>query len=87
MHGAFGNASAVAREIQGQFRPGRDKIVPNRKFGVVARALWPDKTAFHVAAIANCEERQAKRYLSGEYDVPYVVIRAVVDAMLGIEIP
>ena len=85
MHGTFGSSESVAREIQGQFRPGRDKIVPRRKFGIVARALWPDKTAFHVAAIAGCEERQAKRYLSGEYEIPYTIIRAVIDAMLGIE--
>lgn len=84
MHSPFGNPEAVAREIQGQFRPGRDKIVL-RKFGIVARALWPDKTAFHVAAICGCDERHAKRYLTGEFPVPYIMLRHVNDQMLGID--
>lgn len=85
MRTQFGNSVAVAREIQGQFRPERDKIV-TRSFGVIARALWPDKTAAHVASICRCDERQAKRYLSGEYPVPYLMLRHVNDRILGIEI-
>jgi hypothetical protein len=84
MRAVFGNPVAVATEIQGRFRPGRDKIV-TRYFGVVARALWPDKTAAHVAAICDCDERQAKRYLSGEYPVPYIMLRHINDRMLGLE--
>lgn len=79
----FGNSDVVAREIQGKFRPGQDKIVL-RKFGVVARALWPDKTAENVALIADCDVRQAKRYIAGEYPVPYIVLRHVNDLMLGL---
>lgn len=84
MRSPFGNSEIVAREIGGQFRPGRDKIVI-RKFGAVARALWPEKTAAHVASICDCDERQAKRYLTGEYPIPYVMIRRVADLMVGIE--
>ena len=84
MHGPFGNSEVVAREIQGRFRPGQDKIVL-RKFGLIAKALWPEKTAANVAAICNCDERQAKRYITGEYPIPYIMVRHVNDAMLGIE--
>jgi len=84
MRAPFGNSEIVATEIGGQFRPGRDKIVL-RKFGVIAKALWPEKTASHVAAICDCDERQAKRYLTGEYPVPYIMVRQVNDLMLGIE--
>jgi len=84
MRAPFGNSQIVAREIQGHFRPGRDKIVQPRQFGKVARALWPEKTVFHVAEICGCEERQAKRYLSGEYPVPYIMLRRVNDLMQGI---
>lgn len=84
MRSPFGNSEVVATEIQGRFRPGRDKIV-TRKFGVIARAIWPEKTAFHVAAICDCDERQAKRYLSGEYAVPYIMARYINDQIYGIE--
>lgn len=64
-------------EMQGQFRPGTDKIV-TRKFGAVARVLWPFKTSAHLAAIAGCEDRTAKRWLSGEFEPPAIVIAAVI---------
>ena len=76
MRAAFGNPIATAMEMQGQFRPGRDKIV-TRKFGAVARVLWPEKTAAHVAAIAGKDERTAKRWLAGEFEPPAIVLAAV----------
>ena len=77
MHSPFGNSRVVANEIGGQFEAGRDKIV-TRKFGPVAKVLWPDKTAAHIAAIAGVEERTAKRWLSGEFEPPGIVIAAVI---------
>ena len=64
-----------AREIERQLRQGTDKIV-RRKFGPVAKFLWPLKTAAHVAAIAKTNERTAARWLSGEFPPPYSVIEA-----------
>lgn len=77
MRSIFGNSEIVATELQGQFRPGRDKIV-TRKFGAVARVLWPEKTAAHVASIAGSDERTAKRWLAGEFEPPGIVIAAVI---------
>lgn len=77
MHGVFGNPEIVARELQGHFRPGEDKIV-TRKFGAVARVLWPHKTAAHIAVIAGADERTAKRWLAGEFEPPAIVIAAVI---------
>lgn len=77
MRAAFGNSEVVAREIQGQFRQGTDKIV-SRKFGAVAKVLWPFKTAQQLAAIANTNERTAARWLSGEFEPPAIVIAAVI---------
>lgn len=82
MHGVFGNPAEVAREIQGQFRQGTDKIV-SRKFGIVAKVLWPVKTAAHIAAIANTNERTAARWLSGEFDAPLCVVLAVMNEIFG----
>lgn len=55
----------------------RDTIV-TRKFGAVARVLWPFKTAIHIAAIAGVEERTAKRWLAGEFEPPAIVIAAII---------
>lgn len=85
MRSPFGNSEAVAREIQGHFRPERDVLVPPRKFGVIARALFSEKAAFHISAICKCSERQAKRYLSGEDPAPWIMARYILDQMYGIE--
>lgn len=77
MRSIFGNSEVVAREIQGHFRQGTDKIV-SRKFGAVAKVLWPFKTAAQLAAIADTNERTAARWLSGEFEPPAIVIAAVI---------
>lgn len=73
MRSVFGNPDAVAREIQGQFRQGTDKIVSASLFGPVCKVIWPHKTAFHLAEIADTTERVAARWLSGEHDPPLCV--------------
>jgi hypothetical protein len=55
----------------------REKYCP-RPLARVARALWPCKTALHLACIANSTERAAKNWLSGEQDPPAIVIAAIV---------
>lgn len=77
MRAVFGNPIATTNEMQGHFRPGQDKIV-TRKFGSVAKVLWPEKTAAHVASIAGADERTAKRWLAGEFEPPAIVIAAVI---------
>lgn len=81
MHGVFGNSEVVAKEIQGRFRQGTDKIVSVSNFGKVAKVLWPHKTAFHLAEIASSNERTAARWLSGEFEPPGVVIAAIIVAI------
>jgi hypothetical protein len=39
--------------------------------------LWPHKTAAHLAALANTNERTAARWISGEHDPPVLVAFAV----------
>lgn len=72
MRSQWGNATAVATEIGGQFQAGRDKIV-RPLFGPVAKAIWPHNTDAHIATIAKCDPRTARRYLSGEIDPPAIV--------------
>lgn len=67
--------------IEGHRCPRRDKIVP-RKFGMVARVLWPGKTAAQLAFIASTDERTAKRWLRGEHEPPTNVMLACIVEML-----
>lgn len=69
----IGGAIQTARHL----RQGTDRIV-SRKFGAVAKLLWPNKTAAQLAVIANSNERTAWRWLSGEYEPPAVIIAAVI---------
>jgi hypothetical protein len=76
MHGAFRNSATVATEIGGQMRPRKDKTV-RTLVGPVCKAIWPDKTDAHIAAICRCDPRNARRYLSGELPVPAILIVAI----------
>jgi hypothetical protein len=73
-----GNPVAVATEIDCRYRQGTDKIVSAGRFGTVAKALWPFKTAAHLASIAGSNERTAARWLSGEFEPPGIIIAAIV---------
>jgi hypothetical protein len=66
-----------ATKIERQVRQGTDRIV-SRKFGPVAKLLWPHKTAAQLAVIANTNERTAWRWLSGEYEPPAIIIAAII---------
>jgi hypothetical protein len=77
MRVSFGNSETVASEIGGHFRPGTDKIV-RRKFGSVAKVLWPDKTDAELASIAGADVRTARRWLAGEFEPPAIVIAAII---------
>jgi hypothetical protein len=82
MRAAFGNPEVTASEIGGQYRPGRDSIVPPTKFTAVCRVLWPVKTAANIAAIAGKDERTGKRWLAGEFEAPACVYAAIFAEML-----
>lgn len=80
MRSIYEERVAETRKIEGQLLSGRDKIVPPNKFKQVCKVLWPDeKLAPFLAGIAGCDERTAKRWLSGEYDPPISVVLAVVN--------
>lgn len=70
----FGVASAAEMRRQESQRP--DRIVSVGNFGKVAKLLWPFKTAAHIAAIANSNERTAARWLSGEIEPPNIIVLA-----------
>lgn len=61
----------------GQFRPGVDKIV-RRKFGSVAKVIWPTSTDAHLATIAKVDVRTARRWIAGEFEPPAIIIAAII---------
>lgn len=76
-----GNEASKTQGHTGQITREGDANVP-RRFGAVAKVLWPVKTAACLAAIAKCDERHAKRFLSGQYEPPLSVVLAVIHEML-----
>lgn len=78
MRTVFEEHVAEARSIERHLRQGTDKIVSVGKFGIVAKALWPFKTAAHLASIAKTNERTAARWLSGEFEPPVCIVLAVI---------
>ncbi len=72
-----------ATKIQRQLCQGTDKIVRRNEFGPIAKVLWPLKTAAQLASIANKDERTAARWLSGEFEPPYVIIEATLHRIFG----
>lgn len=77
MRAVYEERVAEATTIERQLRQGTDKIV-SRKFGPVAKLLWPIKTAAQLAAMADTNERTAWRWLSGEYEPPAIIIAAII---------
>lgn len=89
MHGTLRAEVAGAIEIGGRDCPGpenRDTGVPN-DFEIVAKALWPRKTAACLASIGGKDERTAKRWLRGEYEPPASVFYAIMDRIKPKRIP
>lgn len=78
MSAVSAEARATATEIDRRFRQVTGKNVSIRKFAVVAKAIWPRKTALALAVIAGTNERTAARWLAGEFDPPGVIIAAII---------
>lgn len=66
-------------EIAGRLSAGRDVFV-RPKLKELIELLWPgEKPAALLAAIGKRDERTAKRWLAGEFEVPLSVARAISD--------
>lgn len=85
MHGALPQRIEDARAIDRQLRRGSDKIVGRKKFGAVAKVLWPPplNVAAELATIAGVSTRTAERWLSGEFEPPYCIVEATMHEIFG----
>lgn len=61
-----------------------DKIV-GRKFGAVAKIVWPGNTAAKIAALAGKNVRTGERWLAGEFEAPAIVIAALIVEITKLE--
>lgn len=77
MRAEWREPAELSTEMRGRMVPDREENFPN-DFGIVARALWPRKTAHELAAIANKTDRAAKEWLNGKVDPPAIIIAAIV---------
>lgn len=77
MTGTLQRSIDGARQTERQIRQGTGEIVSAGRFAVVAKALWPLKTAAHIASIAGKDERTGARWLSGEFEPPGIVLAAI----------
>jgi hypothetical protein len=73
--------AAVATAKRGTSIPCGEHPFP--AFVVVARALWPRKTAAHLAAGARVTERAAKFWLSGQREPSPDAFKAVLDQIMA----
>jgi hypothetical protein len=56
---------------------------PFPAFVIAARALWPRKTAAHLAARSGVSERAAKFWLSGDRDPSPEAFMSIMDKIMG----
>lgn len=79
MHGrVFGNRDAVAREIDGEFRPGKDKIVRPYKWVGVFKYLNNEKADVAFALITGKDARTGRRYFEGDHEPPGAIVANIV---------
>lgn len=75
----------VSFECRPQSTKSAGNLLPGTEgnFRRVARALWPRKTAAHLAAAARVSERTATNWLAGVHEPSARAIAAIVNEMLA----
>ena len=67
-----------ARKIEGRIVSGADEIVQPPLWTDVAKLIWPEKTDAELAAIAKRDPRTARRWLSGEFEPPNIIVTTII---------
>jgi len=74
-------AAAASKPKQGTVGNVRSPGFP--RYAVAARALWPRKTAAHLASRAKVTERAAKFWLSGQRQPSLEAVMVIVNEIRG----
>ena len=80
MHGVFTKRVEEARAVERAIVQGSARMC-SANFGKVCKALWPLKTAEHLAAIIGCSVRAAAYEISGEREPSALSILAIMDSI------
>ncbi len=80
MHGSLQRRVDDAREVERAIVQGSARLCSGN-FGKVCKALWPLKTAEHLAAIIGCSVRAAAYEISGEREPCAQSILAIIEAI------
>jgi hypothetical protein len=72
---------SLATKSASTFVPEREHPFP--AFVIAARALWPRKTAAHLAALSGVSERAAKFWLAGDRDPSPEAFMSIMDKIMG----
>jgi hypothetical protein len=81
MHGVFRRRPITAIEFESTPVPDREHPFP--AFVTTVRAMWPDKTAAHLAAACGVSERCAKFWLSGDRAPSTTAFMSIMDRITG----
>jgi hypothetical protein len=65
-----------------KFSPQPREDPSKQKFGMVCRALWPERTAFNLARRGGFTERAAQYYIDGERKPSWHAIRVILDEIM-----
>jgi hypothetical protein len=66
-----------------QRTPVPEREHPFPAFNLTVRAMWPEKTAAHLAAACGVSERCAKYWLSGDREPSTAAFMAIMDRITG----
>ena len=75
-------AGHAAIPIERKFLPSGARTCPG-KFALVAKALWPRKTAIELAIRTGASERTAKYWLAGTYEPSAAAAAAIMVEVFG----
>lgn len=76
----IGNFSTKTRSTNVRTASPREHLFGG-KFSRAARAIWPQKTAAHLAAAAHVSERAAEYWLAGEREPSAAALLALINGI------
>lgn len=79
MRESISGPRSIAIRMRGTRVPRAEQSFTRNKIADVARVLWPNKTAAHLAAAANCSVRAAKFYLAGDREWSGAAVSAIIN--------
>lgn len=58
---------------------------PNKNFGIIVRALWPENPAINLAQRIGCTQRAAQFYIDGQRKISARCVQAIVNEIVPVD--